>query len=546
MASDKITITFTPGSRSMEVPPGITILEAARQAGLHLTAPCGGTGRCGKCMVKVTSGQEETAQPWVLACQTTVSNALTVELPSRPMLILEKGQIQPVPLEPAVFLGDRGLVKHRAGISMEKKSEPGEPLLGLAVDIGTTTLVSYLYDLAGGQSLAVASRENGQRSYGADVISRLAYALEGDAAYRELRQALAHSLDQLILDCCRLAGVNPRSIYEIVAVGNTPMIHLLLHMPVQGLAAAPFQPAAKGPFYRNARELGLTSVTAAVCYLPPLIGGFVGSDALAAALAQGFGLSAGTQLLVDIGTNGEILLQAGEQLLAASAPAGPALEGGSLMYGMPAVTGAVSKVTMDYDVHPVVIGNSQPLGICGSGVVDAVAEMLRLDLIDSSGHLVNPSEISPVVSFKIKQRLQQGQRQNRFILADKVYLDQKDIREVQLAKAAVAAGIQVILLEAGIKAEALETLALAGGFGNYLNPANALRVGLLGEVRESKIHQVGNAAGSGAIMLLLNFTARERAADLSKRFKHLELANDERYHRIFIQQLNFPDKECGV
>ena len=546
MAYDQVTITFTPGPRSVEVPPGITILEAARLAGLNLAAPCGGTGRCGKCLVKVMSTQGDHSQQWVLACQTTVTNSLTVELPGSPLLILEKGQVQPVDLDPAVFLDDRGAVKHRASIPVENLADTEGLLPGLAVDLGTTTVVGYLYDLTNGQPLAVASRENGQLSYGADVISRLAYALKGDAHYRELWQALAESLDKLFLDCCRQAGVNLCSVREIVIVGNTPMVHLLLNLPVLGLAAAPFQPAAWGPFYSSASELGLTSLKGAVCYLPPLIGGFVGSDALAAALAQGFGLSATTQLLVDIGTNGEILLQAGEQLLAASAPAGPALEGGNINCGMLAGTGAISKVTMDYDVHPVVIGDSKPVGICGSGLVDAIAEMLRLHMIDSSGRLVKSSELPPVISFKIKQRLQQKHGHNRFILSGGVYLDQKDIREVQLAKAAVAAGIQVVLTEAGLGAAALEALSLAGGFGNYLNPANALRIGLLGEVDCSKIHQVGNAAGSGAIMMLLSFTARERAEALSRRFRHLELANDERYREVFINQLNFPDKECGV
>jgi len=545
LASKKVTVTFTPGPRCIEIPPGLTILEAARLAGLNLAAPCGGAGRCGKCLVKITSVQEEHSPQWVLACQTTVRNSMNVELPASSLLILEKGQMRPVALEPAVFM-DHGVVKHRAGIPMEN-SVAGEPLLGLAVDLGTTTLVGYLYDLTSGQPLAVASRENGQLSYGADVISRLAYALQGGVYYRELRQALAASLDQLVLDCCRLAGVHPCSIREIVTVGNTPMIHLLVNLPVQGLAAAPFQPAAKGPFYRNASELGLTSVAGAVCYLPPLIGGFVGSDALAAALAQGFGLpAAGTELLVDIGTNGEILLQAGDQLLAASAPAGPALEGGNIQCGMPAATGAISKVTMDYDVHPVVIGDGQPVGICGSGLVDAVAEMLRLHLIDSSGRLVNPSELPPVISFKIKQKLRQNAQNNRFTLSGDIYLDQRDIRQVQLAKAAVAAGIKVVLAEAGLGADALDALWLAGGFGNYLNPANALRIGLLGEVDCSKIHQVGNAAGSGAVMMLLSFAARGRAEALSGRFKHLELASDERYQEIFIRQLNFPDKEYGV
>ncbi|CCO06947.1 ASKHA domain-containing protein [Desulforamulus hydrothermalis] len=544
MASPKIIVTFVPGSCSLEVTPGLTVLEAARLAGVNLPAPCGGSGRCGKCLVKMTPGPDQQTPQYVPACQTTITRSVQIELPADPLIILEQAQAPREELAPAVYWKD-GVLKHRAGLKLEGAATRGR-LLGLAVDLGTTTMVGYLYDLTGGLRLATAAGVNGQLTYGADVLSRLAHALQGEAAYRQLRQALSHSLDQLILNCSRLAQVQCGDIKEIVIVGNTAMIHLLLNLPVRGLAVAPFQPAAGGPWYCHAGDLGLTAAAEAVCYLPPLIGGFVGSDALAAALAQGFDRPSNeTGMVVDIGTNGEILLQNGPLLLAASVPAGPAFEGGNIQCGMPATRGAVCQVTMDYDVRLQVIGDTKPIGLCGSGLVDAVAEMLRLRLLDRSGRLVEVKEVPPVVSFKIKQKLQPAGQNKRFLLADNVFLDQRDIRQVQLAKAAVAAGIKAVLAEAGLTPRQLDVMWLAGGFGNYLNPSNALRIGLLGEPEPGRIRQVGNAAGAGACQMLLSYAAREKAVSLSQRFKHLELAARQGYQEFFMQELNFPAHEYG-
>lgn len=533
MNSGKVTVTFEPGGHQLVVPPGITILEAARLAGLRQTAPCGGAGKCGKCLVNIISHQQENQQGWCLACQTEINQDLTVYVPGEELIILEEGQAYPITLEPTMLLG-------------EKLDNEAKKPLGLAVDLGTTTIVGYLYDLSSGKSLAVASGVNEQLTYGADVISRLSYALKGSQQYQQLGQAVLQSVDKIICRCCQQAEVNPSSIREVVMVGNTPMIHLILNLPVQGLATSPFKPYEKGPFYITAPELGLHTVSQAVCYFPPFIGGFVGSDALAAALSQGFGSDKPPKLLVDIGTNGEILLQVGKKLLAASAPAGPALEGGNITCGMMAERGAICKVLVDYDVRLETIGGSEPRGICGSGLVDTVAEMLRLGITDSSGRIINSAELPPITSFRIKQRVMKGDNDSRFMLADNVYINQKDIREVQLAKSAVAAGIEVVMQEAGLKDCELDQLLLAGGFGNYLNPSNAQRIGLLGDCNLSKIKQVGNAAGSGAVMILLSYSARKRAEDLSNRFIHLELANDQRYQDAFIKQLNFPSKECGV
>lgn len=528
---DKIQIGFQPMEKSIEVSPGTTVLEAARLLGIELATPCGGTGRCGKCLVNVSTF--DTEGQWVLACKTPIYQASTVEVPALgELVILAADHSQGIPADPALVLEKDGELKYRAD----------QPLLGLAVDLGSTTMVSYLYDLCSGKRLALAAQRNGQYLYGADVISRLAYALQGEVNYQQLRAALLAGLNSLALTCAREAKVDPEQIREIVVVGNTPMIQILLHLPLQGLANAPFQPYAGGPFYKTAVELGITVADNAVCYLPPLIGGFVGSDALAACLAQGFSQADATKLLVDIGTNGEILLQNGAELLAASAPAGPALEGGNIRHGMVARVGAIDKVAMDFDIHTRVIGGGRAEGICGSGLVDALAEMLRLGIVDSSGRIRGAEELSPIISFKIKQRLKK-KPEKAVNLAENIFITQQDIREVQLAKAAVAAAIEVILKEAGITAADITELKLAGGFGNYLDPANALRIGLLNVISLAGVQQVGNAAGLGAIRMLLSYDERIRAENMQKAFKHLELASDDRYQRLFLEQINFPDKE---
>lgn len=547
MSSNKVRITFKPLNLTIDVAPGTTLLEAARLANINLAAPCGGTGKCGQCRVWVTSTGEKSPERFELACQTRAYHPVTVKVSGEQLTILEEGHTRDIILEPAVLPGKGIALVHRAGVSLENRIDGEEAPLGMAVDVGTTTIVAYLYDLLTGKRLSVVSVVNGQRAYGADVISRLAYAVKDPGHYREVRQAVIESLNRLFMECCIQGGVTPRSVREIVMVGNTPMMHMVLNLPVEELAAAPFQPVHRGPFYLFAKELGFHPVDRAVCYFPPFIGGFVGSDALAAALAHGFGNHHQIRLLVDIGTNGEILLQAGERLLAASAPAGPALEGGNIACGKIAEPGAIRGVVMDYDVHLEVIGGVEPTGVCGSALVDAVAEMLRLGIIEDNGSMVNRGQLPPITSFTIKNRVITGDgNRNRFMLTGSIYLGQKDIREIQLAKGAVAAGIQVVMDEAGVEAEKLDSLLLAGGFGNYLNPANALRIGLLGFSCISKIKQVGNAAGAGAAVILLSYSEREVAEKLSKRFKHLELANDHRYQEQFIRQLNFPDKECMV
>lgn len=545
MSSGKLTINFQPNNQIVEVSSGTTILEAARMAGLELVAPCGGTGRCGRCLVKIFS-PENNDYVFSLACKTIVKNNLFVEW-DNPLQSLLGGQLGRVNLEPAVFLSADGHLEHREGFNLTTLNCRDKNILGLALDLGTTTLAGYLYDLSGGACLSAASTSNGQIAYGTDVITRMAYAEQSSGHYQELRRAIIQSINKLIADCCSMAGTSSSSIYELVIVGNTPMIHLLLQWPLESLKEAPFQPYIMGPVYIKAEELALQVAPEALCYFPPFIGGFIGSDALAASLACELTQLNGNVLLLDIGTNAEILLKSGDNLLAVSAPAGPALEGGNLSGGMIASPGAISRVTMDYEVNLEVIGDIKPMGICGSGVIDAIAEMIRLRIIRCDGSLSETHQLPPVTSYKIKNRLISGPRgEVYFKLADEIRISQRDIREIQLAKGAIAAGMELLLKEAGLRQEDISQILLAGGFGNYLNPVNAHRTGMLGNAPLKGIKQVGNTAGTGAAMMLLSYSGRKDAEVLSTRFKHLELANDPRYQDLFIKSLYFSEKECAI
>lgn len=516
-------VTFQPQNISIEVAAETTVMEAARLAEMVLSAPCGGLGRCGRCIVKVQFPGEG-FQP-VQACKFKVTDGMIVEIPI--------GEIS--------SCIDNGLLA-QPGVELNFDQRSG---FGVAIDLGTTTIAGYLYSLSDGRQISVSSTLNGQISYGSDVISRLAKAVESPEVCLALKKVLINDLDSLINVLCQKAAVQCNSISELVIVGNAPMISILLHLPLESLSQAPYEPYARGPFHATGYKLGLRTCSQADCYFPPLIGGFVGSDALAASLAQNIDGMQGTSILLDIGTNAEIILRSKERILAMSAAAGPALEGGNISCGMIALPGAISKIQINHDLKIDIVESQVPQGLCGSGLIDALAEMLRIGVIRADGYLVEQKEAPPVIPPLIKARLKDWEQDARFILTGKIYISQKDIREVQLAIAAVAAAIEVALLETGVYPEQVDQIFLAGGFGNYLNPANACRVGLLSEFPLNRVKQVGNAAGYGAVMMLLSDSVRKRAEALAGRFEHITLANIPKYQELFIKALRFPEKECA-
>ena len=513
---DHVTDSFTAliGGRSFPVSRGEnlgSLLQSAFPDGRAAAMPCGGHGKCGKCKVRVSGAvsaltdterkyltEAELAAGMRLACQTYADGNVELTLPEAEhgARIITDGELPPFTLE------------------------PGFESFGAAVDIGTTTVAAALYD-ARGQLRAKASMLNPQRQWGADVISRMEAALAGSAA--DLADAIRGAINELLIRMAAQAGIGAECIDGAVITGNTVMLHLLAGINTKPLTRAPF--IAEELFGRtfSAAELGFSALLHATpVYLPRCIAAFVGADITSALMAAGSYSPEHTELLTDIGTNGEMVLNIKGRLLACSTAAGPAFEGAGISMGMGGSEGAIDRVFPERDdngffrVH--VIGDAAPKGICGSGLIDAVAEMLDAELIDETGLMEDePAMLTPPVC-----------------------LNQADIRAVQLAKSAVHAGIRTLLKTAGFRSGDVETLYIAGGFGNSLNVDNAGRIGLIPAELTARVKAVGNAALAGAALMLLSLSKRSESEALARMVEVVELSNDPVFANEFMEQMLFP------
>jgi uncharacterized 2Fe-2S/4Fe-4S cluster protein (DUF4445 family) len=435
--------------------------------------------------------------------------------------------------------------------------EPGdttERLFGIAFDLGTTTVVATLLDLATGTPAAVASLLNPQQPYGADVITRISATMMDPEALERLT-ALAHEgLDQLAGEVCTDGGVGRNEVYEVALAGNATMTHLALGLDPEPLGVAPFVMAARSFDDLTAADLGVAVHPRARAYVFPALGAYVGGDIVAGALASGMDRDRRIRLFIDIGTNCEILLAAGDRLLATAAPAGPAFEGAAIRCGMRAAPGAVEGVKIsDEDVLLQVIGDVAPVGLAGSGLVDAVAAMVSAGLVDASGRLVAPD--APGVPPGLAARLRQVGQERVFVLAARgdepatdlgddparwLYLSQRDIRELQFAKAAIATGWALLLEEQGLAASDVAQVLLAGSFGSYLSPTSAVRIGLVPDVALLRIVSAGNVAGEGAKMALMSLRERAAAQALLEEVHYVELSDRADFNDRFVDRLAFP------
>ena len=416
---------------------------------------------------------------------------------------------------------------------------PAGPPLGLAVDLGTTTVVAYLCDLASGQLLAVSSEMNPQVAHGDDVISRISRCAGGPAGLAQLSRAAVECVNALAAQACAQVEAGPGRIQECVMVGNSVMHHLFLGLDPASLAVAPFAPVARGALEVKARSAGLALGSEAWLHWLPLKAGFVGADTVAAALAVGAdGLSEPT-LLLDLGTNGEMVLAAGGRMLACSTAAGPALEGGHIGQGMRGAPGAVERARFTPgDPRPQlrVIGGERPVGLCGSGLVSLISGLLATGILLPNGGL-DPERAPGLV--------RPGPQGLEFLAAPAadtdhgrdLVLTSRDIAEVQLAKAAIRAGAEVLMAELGVTE--LRRVLLAGAFGNYLDPAEAARIGLFPALPVERIQGVGNAAGVGAVMALLSQSQRARAAELAQAMGYVELSGHPRFQDLFVDSMAF-------
>ena len=477
-------ITVLPANLSLTAPSGSNLLSLLRAHNLAPDAPCGGSGKCGKCTVFI-DGEA------VLACHTTIHRDMTVTIPPQ---------------------SDLSIL--HSGISTVTSCAKDD--FSIAFDIGTTTVVCYL--LRGGEEISVCSAPNPQRAYGADVVSRLRSAMGSD--FDTLCALIRQCMTELIQRMCETAHISPAQVITLSVVGNPAMQQIFLGIPVHNLVTIPFAPALT-----EARRIPCAEILS-VCpnadlLIVPDISGYVGADTLGCVLSTALYQSEQPILLVDIGTNGEMVLGSKVRMVACSTAAGPALEGANIHFGMVAATGAIDHVWIENGkICHSVIGGGKATGICGSGLIDAVAAALELGLINKRGRILHESRIIPIT--------------------EEICLTQDDIRQVQLAKGAIHAGIQLMLKHLGLQADDISKVMLAGAFGSFLNPASACRIGLLPMQLQNRIEAVGNAAGSGAKLLSAHRDMLSLTNTLVKKIEYLELASLPAFPKTFAKAMEFP------
>jgi uncharacterized 2Fe-2S/4Fe-4S cluster protein (DUF4445 family) len=419
-------------------------------------------------------------------------------------------------------------------------------LYGIAFDLGTTTVVATLLDLSNGMPLAVASMLNMQQQFGADVISRISATMLDPQKLFDLQRLAHETLDQLAGEVCAEAGVDRLDVYQVAVAGNATMVQIALGIDPEPLGVAPFILAADEYPDVRAHELGLKVNPQARATLFPALGAYVGGDIVAGALASGMDRDQRVRLFIDVGTNCEMILGNSERLLATAAPAGPAFEAASIKCGMRAAPGAIEVVKIELDgVTLGTIDDKPAVGICGSGLVDAVAELVKVGLLDESGRFVT-EETARAISAALADRLVMLGQERVFMLTDgvdgekDVYLSQRDVRELQFAKAAISTGWAILLEEYGIEQKDVQQVLLAGSFGSYLSAKNAKAIGLVPNIATTRILSAGNVAGEGAKMVLLSGSERNGARSLTKLVHYVELSEREDFNDRFVEELAFP------
>lgn len=417
---------------------------------------------------------------------------------------------------------------------------------GMAFDIGTTSIVGSLIDLRTGEELAAVGGVNPQSPYGGDLMSRIAYIQEEPKRLQTLRAKVLGALNAHIAEACSTAGVAQQNVHKLVVVGNTCMHHIFLGIDPTQVGLAPYAPTVRDPLVLAGHEVPLKSVPNARVCLLPLIAGFVGADTVAAALATRLYEAEEEQCLVDIGTNGEVVMGRKGRLVACSAPAGPALEGGQIRHGMRGAIGAIERVRIEEDVSLDVIGAAPPVGICGSGLVDAAAAMIASGVMTRRGLIrADDRDAFPPA---IAARLRHANKRDEIVLCrgedsgtgEDITLNQSDIRQLQLAKGAICSGVMLLQHVLGLTDDDLGKVFLCGGFGNYINVESAVGIRLLPPVPVERIAYFGNAAGLGAQMALLSETERARANDLAREIEHVSLATHPSFQDIFVTAMEFP------
>ncbi len=605
----RVKLDFAPSNQSFKVPPGVSVFDAASWNGIAIDSTCGGHGTCKKCKVQITEGivpisrldirafsQEELKNGWRLACVARATENLAITVPAmttRPKAATV-GVGRQVILRPAVQkryleLDEPTLHDQRPDIQRVKDAiddlevnvefevlqklptvlrknnfkvtavivddllidiEPGDTTdkrFAIAYDLGTTTVVATLLDLNSGTPVAVKSMLNMQQPFGADVISRISATMLDENALERLRIAAQSTLSELTNEVIKEAGISPNNVYEIAVAGNATMVQLVLGVDPEPVGVAPFITASQNWPVLNAKEFGIEIHPGARAYIFPSFGAYVGGDIVAGVLASGMDRDKRVRLFIDVGTNCEIVLSDGNKILTTAAPAGPAFEAASIKCGMRAADGAIEVVKITKDgVSLQVIGDVEPQGMCGSGLVDAVAELAKIGVLDQSGRFVT-QEVMDKEFPKLSSRLINLETNEKAFLlhGDKndplVYLTQRDVRELQFAKASIATGWRLLMEQLKLNDEDIQQVLLAGSFGSYLSPASAIQIGLVPKIPVMRIVSAGNVAGEGAKMVLLSQPERNGATALLNEVEYVELSDRADFNDKFVVQLSFPN-----
>jgi uncharacterized 2Fe-2S/4Fe-4S cluster protein (DUF4445 family) len=432
-----------------------------------------------------------------------------------------------------------------------ERGDQSDKLYGVAVDIGTTTVVGYLMDLKTGKQLAVSSQTNPQTSFGDDVISRIQYATTTKDGLDDLNERIVSCLNDIIANLAIQAGIEKKYIYEVTTTGNTTMNHLFLKIDPQNLSLHPYVGVIRSNMDTRSSLIGVNINRYGKVYTMPNIGGFVGGDTVAVILASGMHKSEELKFALDIGTNGELVMGNRERLISCSTAAGPAFEGARITCGMRASDGAIEKVLIaDGGVQVNTIGNAKAIGLCGTGLIDAIAELRKAGVISKNGKMYKPDELPDSVPDYVRKRVVDHEKWGAsFIITpadesktgEAILLTQKDVRETQLAKGAMYAGYELLKKELGIADDDIHEVLLAGAFGNYIRRHQAKIIGLLPDIPTEKIKFIGNAAGAGAKMVLLSKEMRDEACHISQNTEYIELAVNTDFQRVFADSMFFPE-----
>lgn len=601
-----IKVRFEPDGKIIEVKEGTSIYEALNKAGIGIRSDCGGRGMCMKCLVRIIEGKYEGELidgDYLLACRTSLLGDSSVEIPEisrmgeqriltdgisiklrinprikkyysripQPTLedqrsdvdriLKEFGEIVKNPkinLHIARSIPDilrdsnyriTGVFNNSELINIEPDNTTSKTY-GLAFDIGTTTVVGYLMDLNTGEQISVASRTNPQTSYGDDVISRINLTITDKDGLETLHRTIMNCINGITQELCNKTSIKKEYIYEAVFTGNTTMIHLFLKINPKFLALNPYVGAVRSEVCGKAEDIGLDINSNGIFRSMPNIGGFVGGDTVGVILASSIHKEEKIRFAIDIGTNGELVLGNNKRIIACSTAAGPAFEGARITFGMRATDGAIEKLEINNGrISYKTIGDKPPVGLCGTGLIESIAELRKVGIIDYRGRMLRSNELGDIAD-ELKNRVVEHPKYGvSFIIADReesgrdsdILLTQKDIRETQLAKGAIMAGFNILKKKFGLVDKDIDEILIAGAFGNYIDPEKARTIGLLPNFPDKKVRFIGNAAGTGAKMVLLSEDARKEAAMISENTGHIELAVSRDFYKEFSDSMYFPE-----